>query len=123
MQVEIRFTLTLPDEHDEHGRVAVCANCQRRIENEDGIWWHADSMEMPCEPDDPSRDRMADPEGDDRLAALHSLAAVMAVQTEDGLYLSGNADDTDAWIDSERVDNRYLCAIERIDTDIKILED
>ena len=41
-----------------------CANCGEVVEPDDGgaIWYHRDSMEMPCDPEgEQSRDRMADP--------------------------------------------------------------
>lgn len=49
---------------DEHGQKSVCSNCAGDIENEDGIWWHVDSGEAFCEPDDPSPFRQADPTED-----------------------------------------------------------
>ena len=42
----------------------LCGNCGGVIEPDDGgaIWYHRDSMEMPCDPEgEQSRDRMAEP--------------------------------------------------------------
>lgn len=42
-----------------------CTNCKQPVAPDDGgaIWYHVESMEMPCEPEgQQSRDRMAEPE-------------------------------------------------------------
>lgn len=51
--------------------------------------------------------------------ALDNLAAVMAVQAEDGVYLSGNPDDDTAIANDEPVENRLVSHLTIVGTHVQ----
>lgn len=54
-------------------------------------------------------------------AALDSLASVMLVQAEDGLYLAGYEDAEEVEIDGETVENEYLAGFDSQSVEVEVV--